>query len=96
MTAVRVTIVDPPPALRLGMTASVILPTPAAPPEFLLVPATAVFEHQGRQRGVDHAAGRAVGRAVLRKDRGTPVPRGWRCCWPAGETGETIAVAGVH
>jgi len=45
--AVRVSILNPGSAVQLGMTANVILPDADAAAGALLVPASAVFEHQG-------------------------------------------------
>jgi multidrug efflux system membrane fusion protein len=94
--AVRVSIVDPLPALQLGMTANVVLADAAASAGGLLVPITAVFEHGGASAvWVMQAEGELV-KPVLRK----VTVRQYRedgALISAGLTaGETIAAAGVN
>jgi RND family efflux transporter MFP subunit len=93
--AVRVSIVDPLPALQLGMTANVVLADAAAAAGGLLVPSTAVFEHEGASAvWVMQAEGELV-KPVLRK----VTVRQYRedgALISAGLAGETIAAAGVH
>ena len=92
--AVRVSIVDPAPALQLGMTANVSLADAA--PGGLLVPSTAVFEQGGASSvWVLQPEGELV-RPVLRpvtvrqfREDGVLVSAGLKA-------GETIAAAGVH
>lgn len=94
--AVRVTIVDPPPALRLGMTASVILPDAGSAAGALLVPATAVFEHQGGSAVWIMQPDGPLVRAVLRKVEVRQFREDGVLLAGGVKAGETIAVAGVH
>lgn len=92
--AVRVSIVDPAPALQLGMTANVSLADAA--PAGLLVPSTAVFEQGGASAvWVLQPEGELV-RPVLRpvtvrqyREDGALISAGLKA-------GETVAAAGVH
>lgn len=94
--AVRISILEPTPEVQLGMTANVILPSDSGRDGALLVPASAVFESQGRSAvWVMQAEGelvkpvlRAVSVAQYRED-GVLLSGGVKA-------GETIAVAGAH
>jgi len=94
--AVRVTILEASPAVQLGMTANVILPDAVAAAGALLVPASAVFEHQGGSAvWVLQAEGdvlkpqlRPVTVRQFRED-GVLIADGLK-------PGERIAAAGVH
>lgn len=94
--AVRISIVEPTPEVQLGMTANVILPSDSGRDGALLVPASAVFESEGRSAvWVMQAEGelvkpvrRSVSVVQYRED-GVLLSGGVRA-------GETIAVAGVH
>ena len=94
--AVRVSIVDATPAVQLGMTANVILPDAATAAGALLVPATALFEHEGASAVWVMQTEGALVRPVLRpvtvrqyREDGVLLAGGVK-------PGETIAVAGVH
>ena len=94
--AVRVTIVDPGPAVQLGMTANVILPDEGAAAGVLLVPATAVFEHQGGSAVWVMQAEGALVKPVLRKVEVRQYREDGVLLGGGVQPGETIAVAGVH
>lgn len=94
--AVRVSIIDATPAVQLGMTANVVLPDASAAAGALLVPATAVFEHDGRSAVWVMQAEGALVKPVLRpvtvrqyREDGVLIADGVK-------PGETIAAAGVH
>jgi RND family efflux transporter MFP subunit len=94
--AVRVTIIDPPAALRLGMTASVILPDAGSHAGTLLVPAGAVFEHRGGSAvWIMQPDGPRV-RAVLRQVEVRQFREDGVLLSAGVKPGETVAVAGVH
>lgn len=95
--AVRVSIIEPTPAVQLGMTATVqVLEAESQDAVSIVVPLTAVFEHQGRSAvWVMEADGELV-KPVLRmvevrkfREDGVLIASGLKA-------GETIAVAGVH
>ncbi|WP_300437366.1 efflux RND transporter periplasmic adaptor subunit [Zoogloea sp.] len=94
--AVRVSIVDAAPSVQLGMTANVILPDAASAAGALLVPSTAVFEHQGASAVWVMVAEGELVKPVLRpvtvrqyREDGVVIAAGV-------QPGETIAVAGAH
>ena len=94
--AVRVSIVDPLPALQLGMTANVVLADAAASAGGLLVPITAVFEHGGASAvWVMQAEGELV-KPVLRKVTVRQYREDGALISAGLAAGETIAAAGVH
>ncbi len=94
--AVRVTIVDPSPVVQLGMTANVILPDAAAADGGLLVPATALFEHDGGSAvWVLQPEGELV-KAALRKVQVRQFREDGVLLSGGVQPGETIAAAGVH
>jgi multidrug efflux system membrane fusion protein len=94
--AVRVTILEASPAVQLGMTANVILPDAVAAAGALLVPASAVFEHQGGSAVWVLQAEGDVLKPLLRpvtvrqfREDGVLIADGLK-------PGERIAAAGVH
>lgn len=94
--AVRVSIIDPTPTVQLGMTANVVLQDAQAAAGALLVPAAAVFEHDGRSAVWVMQAEGALVKPVLRpvtvrqyREDGVLIADGVK-------PGETIAAAGVH
>lgn len=92
--AVRVTLVDPTPAVQLGMTANVILPDEAG--GGLLVPTTALFEHNGGSAvWVMQPDGEWV-KPVLRPVTVRQFREDGVLLAGGVQPGETIAVAGVH
>ncbi|GLT23759.1 RND transporter MFP subunit [Zoogloea oryzae] len=94
--AVRVTIVNATPEVQLGMTANVILPDAAAAGGGLLVPATALFEHDGGSAvWVLQPEGELV-KAVLRKVQVRQFREDGVLLAGGVQPGETIAAAGVH
>ncbi len=94
--AVRVSIVDPLPALQLGMTANVILADAASGAGGLLVPSTAVFEREGASAvWVMQAEGELV-KPVLRKVTVRQYREDGALVSAGLQAGETIAAAGVH
>lgn len=94
--AVRVTIVNPTPEVQLGMTANVILPDAAAADGGLLVPATALFEHDGGSAvWVLQLEGELV-KAALRKVQVRQFREDGVLLAGGVQPGETIAAAGVH
>ncbi|WP_298623593.1 efflux RND transporter periplasmic adaptor subunit [uncultured Zoogloea sp.] len=94
--AVRVTIVNATPEVQLGMTANVILPDAAAADGGLLVPATALFEHDGGSAvWVLQPEGELV-KAVLRKVQVRQFREDGVLLTGGVQPGETIAAAGVH
>ena len=94
--AVRVSIVDPLPALQLGMTANVVLADSGATAGGLLVPSTAVFEHEGASAvWVMQAEGERV-KPVLRKVTVRQYREDGALVSAGLAAGETIAAAGVH
>ncbi len=94
--AVRVTIVNATPEVQLGMTANVILPDAAAAGGGLLVPATALFEHDGGSAvWVLQPEGELV-KAVLRKVQVRQFREDGALLAGGVQPGETIAAAGVH
>ena len=94
--AVRVSIVDPLPALQLGMTANVVLADSSAAAGGLLVPSTAVFEHEGASAvWVMQAEGELV-KPVLRKVTVRQYREDGALISAGLAAGETIAAAGVN
>ena len=94
--AVRVSILNPGPAVQLGMTANVILPDAAAAAGALLVPTSAVFEHQGGSAVWVMQAEGALVRPVLRPVTVRQYREDGVLLAGGVQPGETIAVAGVH
>lgn len=94
--AVRVSIINPGPAVQLGMTANVILPDAAAAAGALLVPISAVFEHEGGSAVWVMQAEGALVKPVLRKVSVRQYREDGVLLAGGVQPGETIAVAGVH
>ncbi|KAB2964922.1 efflux RND transporter periplasmic adaptor subunit [Zoogloea sp.] len=94
--AVRISILEPTPDVQLGMTANVILPSDSGRDGALLVPASAVFEHQGSSAvWVMQADGELV-KPVLRNVSVAQYREDGVLLSAGVKAGEIIAVAGVH
>lgn len=94
--AVRISILEPTSEIQLGMTANVILPSDSGRDGALLVPASAVFESQGRSAvWVMQAEGELV-KPVLRSVSVAQYREDGVLLSGGVKAGETIAVAGAH